>query len=83
VRSLDWLISIGLLPVSYAITGPIASAIGVRATLMGAGLIGGAATLAFMLVPGLYETEYDGSLRPRGVLGLEVELKALREESAP
>jgi DHA3 family tetracycline resistance protein-like MFS transporter len=62
VRSLDWLLSIGLLPVSYAVTGPIAGAIGVKATLVGAGVLGGIVTLAFMLVPGLYETERDGSL---------------------
>ena len=37
VSSLDWLISIGLLPLSFALTGPVAAAIGVRATLVGAG----------------------------------------------
>ena len=30
VSSLDWLISIGLLPVSFALTGPISALIGVR-----------------------------------------------------
>ena len=62
VRSLDWLLSIGLLPVSYTLTGPIAGIIGVRETLIGAGVLGGIATLAFMLVPGLYDTERDGSV---------------------
>ena len=33
VSSLDWLISIGLLPLSFALTGPVAAAIGVRGTL--------------------------------------------------
>ena len=28
VSSLDWLISIGLLPVSYALTGPVSAALG-------------------------------------------------------
>jgi DHA3 family tetracycline resistance protein-like MFS transporter len=65
VRSLDWLLSIGLIPVSYAVTGPIAGAIGVEATLIGAGVVGGIVTLAFMLVPGLYDTERDGSLHAR------------------
>ncbi|MFN2489668.1 MAG: MFS transporter [Actinomycetota bacterium] len=64
VRSVDWLISIGLVPVSFAITGPVAEAIGTSATLIGAGLLGGIATLSFMLVPGLYDTERDGSIHP-------------------
>jgi hypothetical protein len=32
VSSLDWLISIGLLPISFALTAPVASLIGARAT---------------------------------------------------
>jgi DHA3 family tetracycline resistance protein-like MFS transporter len=71
VRSLDWLLSIGLLPVSYAITGPIAGAIGAEATLIGAGVLGGITTLAFMLVPGLYDTERDGSLHARPAVPAE------------
>jgi MFS family permease len=52
VSSLDWLISIGLLPASFALTGPVSAAIGVRATLIGAGMIGGLVTLTALLVPG-------------------------------
>ena len=62
VSSVDWLVSISLVPVSFALTGPIAGAVGVSATLIGAGVLGGLATLAFMLVPGLYDTERDGRL---------------------
>ena len=62
VRSLDWLLSTALLPVSFAVTGPIAGAVGARATLIGAGVLGGIATLSFMMVPGLYDTERDGSV---------------------
>ena len=62
VRSVDWLISIGLLPVSFAVTGPVADAIGAQTTLIACGIIGGVATLAFMLIPGLYATEHDGSV---------------------
>jgi hypothetical protein len=69
--TLDWLISIGLLPVSYAVTGPIAGVIGVRATLIGAGVLGGIATLAFMLVPGLYDTERDGSIPEAAVVPVD------------
>ena len=45
VSSLDWLISIGLLPLSFALTGPVSGAIGVQATLVGAAAIGGVVTL--------------------------------------
>jgi transmembrane secretion effector len=53
VSSLDWLISIGLLPLSFALTAPVAGAIGVRATLIGAGVLGTVVTLAALLVPGV------------------------------
>jgi DHA3 family tetracycline resistance protein-like MFS transporter len=49
VSSLDWLISIGLLPVSYALTAPVAAVIGVRATLVGAGVLGALVTFAPVL----------------------------------
>ena len=53
VSSLDWLISIGLLPVSYALTGPVSAAIGLRATLIGAGVLGAMVTFAPLLIPGV------------------------------
>jgi MFS family permease len=53
VSSLDWLISIGLLPISYALTGPVSAALGARTTLVAAGLVGGAVTLAAVFVPGV------------------------------
>jgi Transmembrane secretion effector len=53
VSSLDWLISIGLLPVSFALTGPVTAAIGIRTTLIGAGVLGAAVTFAALLVPGV------------------------------
>jgi MFS family permease len=57
VSSLDWLISIGLLPLSFALTGPVSAAIGARATLVGAGLIGGVVTFAALLLPGMRAVE--------------------------
>ena len=57
VSSLDWLISIGLLPVSFALTGPVSAAIGAQTTLIAAGLIGGAVTLAALLLPGMRAVE--------------------------
>jgi DHA3 family tetracycline resistance protein-like MFS transporter len=57
VSSLDWLISTGLLPLSYALTGPVSGAIGVRGTLIGAGLLGGLITFAGLYAPGVRAVE--------------------------
>ena len=57
VSSLDWLISIGLLPASFALTGPVSSALGARPTLIGAGIIGGLVTLGALFVPGVRAIE--------------------------
>jgi MFS family permease len=62
VTSLDWMISIGGVPLSFAIVGPVASAIGARMTLVLAGILGGAITLAVMFLPGARDPERDGSL---------------------
>jgi MFS family permease len=39
VHSLDWFVSIGLTPVSFALTGPVSKGIGVDATLVLAGVL--------------------------------------------
>jgi MFS family permease len=57
VSSLDWLISIGLLPISFALTGPVAGAIGARATLVGAALVGGVVTFGALFLPGMRDIE--------------------------
>ena len=57
VSSLDWLISIGLLPLSFAFTAPVTALVGVRATLIGAAVIGGVATLAALFLPGMRDIE--------------------------
>jgi DHA3 family tetracycline resistance protein-like MFS transporter len=57
VSSLDWLISIGLLPLSFALTAPVAGAVGARATLVGAAAIGGAVTLAALFLPHMRDIE--------------------------
>ena len=62
VFALDWMISVGGVPLSFALTGPAAVAFGHYATLIGAGLIGGLVTLAFMFVQGARDPERDGSL---------------------
>ena len=53
VSSFDWFISISLVPVSYAVTAPVAAALGVRETLMGAGILGALITVGFLFVPGV------------------------------
>jgi Transmembrane secretion effector len=57
VSSFDWLISIGLLPVSFALTGPVSSVIGARATLVWAGVAGSVVTLAALFLPGMRAVE--------------------------
>jgi DHA3 family tetracycline resistance protein-like MFS transporter len=57
VSSLDWLISIGLMPLSYALAGPVATLFGTRETLVGAGLLGAVVTLAFLFLPGMRTSE--------------------------
>ena len=69
VSSLDWLISIALLPISFAVTAPVAAAFGARATLEGAALIGAVVTLGAYFLPGMRDierpaTSADGSTMP-------------------
>lgn len=63
VMSLDWMISTAGVPLSFAIVGPVAEAIGVRSTLIWAGVIGGLVTISFLFVPGARDPERDGSLQ--------------------
>jgi MFS family permease len=57
VSSVDWLVSIGLIPVSFAIVGPLGEAFGTQAVLLGAGVIGCLVPLCFLLVPGVRDPE--------------------------
>lgn len=57
VQSVDWLVSIGLVPVSFAATGPLAAAIGHDETLIWAGAVSGVVTLAFLFLPGMRDPE--------------------------
>jgi MFS family permease len=67
VSSLDWFISIGLLPVSFALTAPVAGLIGARATLIGAGVVGGLVTFAFLFLPGMRAIERSGAIHGDGL----------------
>jgi DHA3 family tetracycline resistance protein-like MFS transporter len=83
VSSLDWLISIGLLPVSYALTGPVSGALGLRTTLLGAGLLGALVTAAPLLLRDVRRLEHAPSqaggreanldVQPAVLAGLDVE----------
>jgi MFS family permease len=53
VSSVDWFVSIALVPLSYALVAPVAHFVGVQRTLIGAGLLGAAVTLAFLYLPGM------------------------------
>jgi MFS family permease len=59
VSSLDWFISIGLLPLSFALTGPAANLFGASRTLVGAGILGAIVTLSFLFLPGMRAVEAD------------------------
>jgi hypothetical protein len=55
-------VSIGLTPVSFALTAPLAALAGQEATLVGAGVIGAVATLA--LFYGIEDVRRDAELFP-------------------
>jgi MFS family permease len=58
VSSVDWLLSFGLAPISYALVGPVADLLGPKATLLRAGLVSGLVLiLALVLLPGIRKTE--------------------------
>ena len=57
VSSFDWLISIGLLPLSFALTAPVSAAIGAQTTLIAAGALGAVVTFAALLLPGMRAVE--------------------------
>jgi hypothetical protein len=68
VSSFDWFISTGLVPLSFAITGPISAAIGARNTFIFAGVLGAGVTLAFLFLPGVRQVELEPDDGPQAVL---------------
>ena len=83
VSSLDWLISIGLLPVSFALTGPVSSALGVRTTLIGAGVLGAVVTFAALLVPGVRRLDSEPSAVDSAAWNSESDTSPPTTRSAP
>jgi MFS family permease len=57
VHSLDWFVSIGLTPVSFALTGPVSKAIGIDATLVVAAVVPAVAGAVLYVVAGLRRDE--------------------------
>jgi DHA3 family tetracycline resistance protein-like MFS transporter len=57
VSSLDWLVSIGLVPLSFALTGPIAGLIGPETTLVVGGILGSLAMISLLFVRGVRDPE--------------------------
>jgi hypothetical protein len=60
VKSVDWLLSLGLAPLSFAVTGPLAGWLGVKPVLLIAGVAAGALTVVFNFLPGMRDTETPG-----------------------
>jgi MFS family permease len=56
VSSFDWFVSFALTPLSFAVTGPVATLLGARETLALAGALGGL-TFLFMFIPGVRDPE--------------------------
>jgi MFS family permease len=61
VSSLDWLVSIGLVPISFALTGPVAEAIGPSTTMVAAALVGAVFMGMLLFVPGVRDPERTGA----------------------
>ncbi|HET7686974.1 MAG TPA: MFS transporter [Candidatus Limnocylindria bacterium] len=57
VSSLDWLVSIGLVPLSFALTGPVSSLLGATTTMIGGPLLAAALTFGLLFVRGVRDPE--------------------------
>jgi MFS family permease len=57
VNSVDWFVSIGLAPASFALTAPISDLIGVRDTLLLAAIVPAVSTLALLFLTGMRAEE--------------------------
>jgi MFS family permease len=57
VSSLDWLVSTGLVPLSFALTGPVAGVLGPGPTMVAAGLVGAVLMGALLFVPHVRDPE--------------------------
>lgn len=61
VASVDWFVSSSLIPVSFIVVGPLAEGVGADTALVGAGVLGAAGFIVFLLIPGTHDlTRSDG-----------------------
>ncbi len=67
VSSVDWQVSIALIPLSFALTGPLAEAVGAQTTLVAAGVLGAVAPFAFLFVHGVRDPERERVRQPSSV----------------
>lgn len=66
VASLDWMMSTGLVPVSFALTGPAAAIFGPTETIVGAAVIGAILMVGLLFYPGVRDPERDDATPRRG-----------------
>jgi DHA3 family tetracycline resistance protein-like MFS transporter len=59
VSSLDWMMSTGLVPVSFALTGPAAAIFGPEGTIIGASVVGAILMVGLLFYPGVRDPERD------------------------
>jgi hypothetical protein len=83
VSSFDWFISTGLVPVSFALTGPVAEVLGSRTTLVGAGILGGIVTLAFLFLPGMRSVERESAMQGATLDAVDIASSHPGERPAP
>jgi MFS family permease len=62
VVSLDWLVSTGLVPVSFALTGPVSALLGPGTTMVAAGLVGSVLMGGLLFWPGVRDPERRGAM---------------------
>jgi hypothetical protein len=55
VASVDWFVSSSLIPVSFIVVGPLAEGVGADVALVGAGVLGAAGFIVFLLIPGTHD----------------------------
>src|SRR3954454_2195664 len=69
VSSYDFTVSLGLTPIGMAVAGPVAAAVGLHATLVGLGVLGMLAALAWLAVPDVRGVRRAGAPPAAGTIG--------------
>ena len=61
IASLDWMVSTALVPVSFALTGPVSAALGAETTVIGASIVGALLIAGLLFLPGVRDPERSGA----------------------